>query len=250
KSNNSITFKDIVLISALSSNHLNEFLVFLENKREFHVNNKHIVYNIGLNGNATEQIEARCPECIIRNFNFSSYPPHVSSIGTYAFKVLIIQETLREFGSIFWCDTSVRFKTSYQEDIIQQLMQTGVVSWHVRVKTAQYTHPDMFEYFNTTPDKYEDQVMIEPGRMLLLDTPRIQQHLIEPCVRCALNPDCIGPNGMVKGTRKVVDEEKRHLHRYDMSAFNIALGQMFNMTTPYYATRNSVYISRGDILQE
>lgn len=56
------------------------------------------------------------PNLIYRKFNFDKYPKSVSNLMNYSWKILIFIEILKEFGSIFWFDTSIDFSPIVQQD--------------------------------------------------------------------------------------------------------------------------------------
>uniref|UniRef100_A0A0N5A2A8 Peptide-O-fucosyltransferase n=1 Tax=Parastrongyloides trichosuri TaxID=131310 RepID=A0A0N5A2A8_PARTI len=97
------------VVTAFSQNHKNEAGLLLKSFRKHFPGQKIIVYDIGLSSKAVKKLKKMC-YVEYRKFDFKRYPYHVSEIKTYAFKILIAAEVLKDYGSIWWADASVRFK--------------------------------------------------------------------------------------------------------------------------------------------
>ncbi|CAH1798555.1 unnamed protein product [Owenia fusiformis] len=243
-------FNNFTIITGLSSNHVNEFHVFLENKQHYQPDNPLIVYNLGLTTTEVSEIQKRCDGCKIRDFHFQKYPPHVKNLLTFAFKILIINETLLEFQQVLWADTSIRFTTKNLKPIVDQVKSSGVLAPSINgLLSNSYTHPGMFKYFNVTPDRYNKQISIEGGKLLIINSARIQTQFIRPLVRCALDLQCINPTGAVMWDSiwlqtfyRLIYNVDTYVHRQDQSAFNIVLGKMFNMSLSKYCAKEGTHI--------
>ncbi|CEF69989.1 Protein of unknown function DUF1647 family-containing protein [Strongyloides ratti] len=99
------------VVTGFSDNHLKEAALLLKSFKKYFPNDKIIVYDLGLSKRNVKKLKKFC-FVEYRKFNFKKYPKHVSIIKTYAFKILIAAEVLKEYNSIFWADASVRFKKS------------------------------------------------------------------------------------------------------------------------------------------
>uniref|UniRef100_A0A0N4ZI15 C2H2-type domain-containing protein n=1 Tax=Parastrongyloides trichosuri TaxID=131310 RepID=A0A0N4ZI15_PARTI len=97
------------VVTAFSNNHKDEAGRLLKSFRDHFPGQKIIVYDLGLSYDAVKKLKKMC-YVEYRKFDFKKYPKHVSIIKTYAFKILIAAEVLRDYGSVFWADASVRFK--------------------------------------------------------------------------------------------------------------------------------------------
>ena len=58
-----------------------------------------------------------------RKLDFLKYPPHIAILRNYAWKILIIQETLAEFEAIMWIDASVILFGTYLPAIDQMVKE-------------------------------------------------------------------------------------------------------------------------------
>ncbi|KAH9513414.1 hypothetical protein Btru_032953 [Bulinus truncatus] len=72
---------------------------------------KFIVYDIGLYSKERELVERYC-HCEVRDFSFEEYPSHVADISNFAWRPIILQKVLEEFGSAVYVETTTRFKTT------------------------------------------------------------------------------------------------------------------------------------------
>ena len=143
-----------------------------------------------------------------------------------------------EFGAVFWLDPLTSFTSAELFLLVNQAKRVGVVSWPIIPPTSSLTHPDMFIYFNTSADKYHMHRMVDANQFIIYNTEHIHYHLLFPWVKCALDYHCISPHG-AKTTGCNFDQKPKYkysgCHKYDTSAFNILLGQMYNFEMPYVA---------------
>lgn len=65
-----------------------------------------VVFDLGL-GRHRAALERRFPRAAFRPFDFAPHPPHVSDLGTFAWKPLAIAEIMREHrGDVLWLDSA------------------------------------------------------------------------------------------------------------------------------------------------
>merc|ERR1719357_1475327 len=99
----------------------------------------------------------------------------------------------------------------------------------------------MFEFFDSR--KYEDyafQHMCSSSSLVLLYNQELHTHLMLPWLKCILTESCINPIG-AQDTGCRFDKKPQYrysgCHRYDMSALNIVLGDMFQFQENKYLRR-------------
>ncbi|CEF70595.1 Protein of unknown function DUF1647 family-containing protein [Strongyloides ratti] len=103
------TISKVKVVTAISENHTLEVRSLLKSFKTYFPKKTIIVYDLGLEKKSTNQLKTL--EFVeLRQFNFSKYPIHVSTIKSYAFKFLVVSEVLKEYPSVIWADASVRFK--------------------------------------------------------------------------------------------------------------------------------------------
>lgn len=186
--------------------------------------------------------------CALRRFDYQSFPSHVSDLKLSAFRPLILQLVLSEFGSAFWLDPNY-YPLPNAHQKVQRLARTarreGILSWTIEQPTSSLTHPRMFEYFKTVQNQYYFHRMVRASHLLLYNTARIHDNLMLPWVKCALTHECIAPIGsQSSGCRFDKKPMYRYsgCHDYDTSALNIVLGQMFGFDEkPYSASEDDKF---------
>lgn len=110
--------------------------------------------------------------------------------------VLPFQETLREFGIVFWCHHKMRFNSSKIDALRARAEAVGLVAWSVHpYPTSTYTHDGMFRYFDASRHNFHFHRMVEPDAALYVNTFRLHHRLLRPWVSCALDPECLTPPG-------------------------------------------------------
>lgn len=111
-----------------------------------------------------------------------------------------MQETLREFGIVFWCNHEMRFNSSNIASLRGRAEAVGLVTWpSLPHPTSTYTHDGMFRHLGTDRQFFHFQRMAEPDSALYANTYRLHSRLLRPWVECALDLDCLSPPGSQVG---------------------------------------------------
>ncbi|KAL6731168.1 hypothetical protein Aduo_002068 [Ancylostoma duodenale] len=98
---------DPVFVTAFSQNHALEAKQLIRTIEKNFGNRRVIVYDLG-DVNKSWFQEWKFLE--FRLFNFSEYPKYFTDLRQFRWKPIIIAETLREFGAIWYMDSSIVFK--------------------------------------------------------------------------------------------------------------------------------------------
>lgn len=179
--------------------------------------------------------------CAIRRFDYQSFPSHVSDLKLSAFRPLIIQMVLFEFGSAFWLDPNYYPLPSAQQKVSRlaaKAREVGVLSWTIEQPTSSLTHPRMFDYFKTDQNQFFFHRMVRASHLLLYNTDRTHNELMLSWVKCALTHECIAPIGSQSSGCRF---DKKPLYRYsgchdyDNSALNVVLAKTFHFDESPYA---------------
>ncbi|CAB04238.1 Nucleotide-diphospho-sugar transferase domain-containing protein [Caenorhabditis elegans] len=98
-----------VFVTAFNNPFIRNGKRLISSIRRLGFHNKIILYNLGIE---KENLKALENSCIleIRHFNFTKYPGYVRNLKSYRWKPIVIAETLREFGAIWYLDSSVVFE--------------------------------------------------------------------------------------------------------------------------------------------
>lgn len=112
--NNLIKYKkiydnDIVFVSAIEKNYFSQIKSLLVSYEKY-LNNKFILYDLGMEEKQIEFLKNNHKQVEIRNFQFANYPKFIGTyfddkLGNYAWKPVIIDEVLNEVSSkVVWLD--------------------------------------------------------------------------------------------------------------------------------------------------
>ncbi|XP_071853201.1 uncharacterized protein [Apostichopus japonicus] len=211
----------LVLITAFSDNHYNEAMGYIGTAQKYMPGKRIVVYDLGLSTKKQHEVKRLC-NVELRMFNFNDYPKHVSDLLTYAWKAIIINLALNEFGAVYYGDASVRFKESLK------VLLPGIEHHHGYMTTIpnfnptdpkykhhyQLTVPEMFIKLGIDRDEYRDCINcaphLQPNTQLIINSTTIQTKLMQPWLRCAMVKECIAPTG-----------SSRANHRQDASAITL-----------------------------
>ncbi|XP_053380369.1 uncharacterized protein LOC123544933 [Mercenaria mercenaria] len=247
-----------VFVTAFDSTYFNEseglfkslhenFLDNSKYKKDVHI----VAYDMGLTTLEALMVKRSC-QCELRKFQFEYLPLHVRALTTYAFKPIIVQEVLMEFGFVWWVDTSIRFTTNNIDLQIAYTKAKGIlytVSRNSLMKGSltKNTLNATFNYFQ------EDHCKFRPfhavwATTLLFHFDRVTRAVVKAWVICALNKPCIAPTGSeYKRGCSLKENYDGRCHRFDQSAFGIIIRRLFhdqdypvdkNLTLIYTIKRN------------
>ncbi len=135
-----------------------------------------------------------------------------------------IQELLLDFPGVFWFDSSIRFHSNNLTSVFAQVVASGgaVLLNDAGHNTFTVTHPQMFEYLPSTPERLQETPQKEANCMLFLRTRHVYDDVIKWWVLCALNRGCIAPTYELACDFNGIDTFAK-CHRFDQSAVNVLL---------------------------
>ena len=136
------------------------------------------------------------------------------------------QETLFEFGAIFYGDTSVRFKLSLHT-LFPYLNLHHCIMFHILSYDAntpdqakkpllEMTSPKTFKQLGVNRQRYRASqnvsLHISAGRLLIVNSSMVNIRVLKPLIDCAMKEKCISPAGSSPTS-----------HHYDQSAISMIL---------------------------
>ncbi|TMS37111.1 hypothetical protein L596_004112 [Steinernema carpocapsae] len=98
-----------VIVTAFSDSHYNRGLKLISSVRGHMPNQTVVVYDLGLHRVRVATLKSLC-NVKYRRFSFEKYPGYVKHLHEYRWKPILIAEALRDFGAIWYMDSSVRLK--------------------------------------------------------------------------------------------------------------------------------------------
>ncbi|XP_022092727.1 uncharacterized protein LOC110980399 [Acanthaster planci] len=221
-------FKHLVVVTAFSENHYKEAMGMIGSAQKAMPHTRIIVYDIGMKNKTLLKVKTLC-NVEVRKFRFHKYPRFVSNLSTYAWKVIIIKETLNEFGAIFWSDASVRFVKSLRLLLPFACEHHGYLS-RFHSYNASTRAPIKHNYYMTFDQMYK-VIGVDKGafyrsayaphpasnRQLVLNSTTVQRNYLRPLYACAMDKNCISPPGAKHGVN----------HRFDASALMLVIHKYF-----------------------
>lgn len=193
-----------------------------------------IVYNLGRIGTTNENILKVC-NLHVREFNFTHYGLDPTKLREYSWKPIVIAETLREFGAIWYLDSSVRFDKAELENVhalvscqrgreqrrprvrkvdgSNEPIETGFDRevWEENVKNCEkipyllhgfsahgifpVVNPGMYTYLPADLEAIKKTRMYDAGFVFTVHTDRVVKEVLKWYVLCALQQDCFAPPG-------------------------------------------------------
>lgn len=220
-------------VTAVSSNHFNELMAHIAPAEKILPHRKIVVYDLGLNQQQINQLSSS-QYIDYRKFNFSLFPEYVKNLRTYAFKPLIIAETLAEFGGVMWMDASIVLVKKYAYDVLlkRMIMQQSGFLFYVtpsRHSIVFATHKHMFDYLPMRGAKEMKANMAAATGMILFNTKYVIKHVMKWVILCTLLEDCIAPKEtQLTCNFSLPDDVFGGCHRYDQSLFAIVVSNAYN----------------------
>lgn len=237
---------DPCLVSAVEPGQAELGLGLLRSAAHFLPSTSVLLYDLGLGRYERELLHSQCNSstCSLIQFDFSVWPSHVKELHLHAYRPLILQTTLRDVGSLVWLDVDYRLTKSSLMPWLGQAREQGVVVWRQGgagrppTATTALTHPRMFEFFpGSNIEDFAFQHMASSSALIIVYTAASHTELMLPWLKCALTEACINPIG-AQDTGCRFDKKPMYrysgCHRYDMSALNIVLGNMFQFQEASY----------------
>ncbi|KAK3593260.1 hypothetical protein CHS0354_012351 [Potamilus streckersoni] len=193
---------------------------------------KMIVYDIGLYQSETELLK-KYGFVEVRSFQTSQYPSHVGDISNYAWRPIIIQSILEEFGSVIWISPQSRI--AHATDL-KQLKYRGdrhFFAWQTKeyIATIAYTNPKTFTYLNESRCCFLESGLVDMSMLVFYRTNFTWNAIMKPWLKCTLNKDClIPPKARYSGCFHMRKPKTTGCHRYDQSVLSIILDRVFLFT--------------------
>ncbi|ULU14034.1 hypothetical protein L3Y34_016507 [Caenorhabditis briggsae] len=103
---------DSVFVTAFSNQFVRNGMRLISSIRKSGYRQKIILYNLGIAEDNLKMLKENSCNLEIRNFNFSNFPPSMNQLKSYRWKPIVIAQVLRDYGSLWYLDSSVIFEKS------------------------------------------------------------------------------------------------------------------------------------------
>eukprot|EP00039_Didymoeca_costata_P001859 m.55705 g.55705 ORF g.55705 m.55705 type:complete len:367 (+) comp10999_c0_seq1:114-1214(+) len=213
-----------VIGSASSANHECSLANLLASLRKFHSDWTVVVYDLDSSGNTnlklnTEILMKVAPsQTLFRQFRYDKYPSFFNisvAAGEYAWKPVIIKELVDEFGSVLWMDAGNGLtKRNNLTQVLDVIRTTGFYSTKTKGDIGSFTHPATLRFLNQDNNGTLVEERNCNGAVIGFSREGLNQvaykKLLVPWVDCAMERDCIAPNG-----------SDRSNHRQDQAVLSV-----------------------------
>lgn len=199
-----------------------------------------IIYDLGMSEKQVEYVKNN-DTFIYRRLDWDKFPDFIENLCTYSWKTIIWAETLAEFGSITWFDTSMNFLAPDRAQVKKITNKYAVgrsTSFLYYVHSAGHsiswaTNADMFNYIPATINMMNERsnsTMPQANGVMLWNTIEMKNDILKWGLLCALTKYCIAPKTVWRKAGRVNKwcpkggETKAYsyiCHRYDQSLFSI-----------------------------
>ena len=229
-------------VTAVSRNHFVELMAHLSLVATFIPGVNIVVYDLGLTQHQVKTLQ-NLDFVDYRKFDFSLYPAFVRNLKKYAWKTLVIQKTLSEFGGALWLDACIVFQETYDKVVHYMVENNSSFLFYIRLSghsIVSATKPRMFRYL-PMKNAHLAKTMPQSGGMLVFSTKLVRNIIMKWAIVCSLLEDCIAPPGSYLdcGDNYPVDEFGG-CHRYDQSIFTIVVSNAYDSQTERYSLRNDM----------
>lgn len=198
-----------------------------------------IIYDLGIDSYEHQMMRTYCNEtrqCLMKSFAYDDYPSHVKDLEIGSYRPIIIQEILRDYGAVMWAEPPEVLLTGQINHLIKSAQNVGLVVWTIQDPVSSLTYTKMLKHFQVRIDDYYFQESAKTSQLIIFNIEKIHKELMLPWVKCALVEECISPTG---AQNTACNYDRKPLfkysgcHKYDMSAFNVILGKVFQDVNVY-----------------
>ena len=184
-----------------------------------------VVYNLGMTNEELDKVRSWSNLLALKwpNGIPSTYPDHVrDNLKNYAWKPIVINETVHEYKSIFWLDAGATFVGPI-EPIEHIVRQHGIFLVKGQDESMKrLSHPGTYEWFGYNKTTFEGGPHYAGNTQGHLFPSRYIDTVVIPNAICALNESCVSPPG-----------SRLRNHRYDQTTLSI-LAYHKHVQAPHY----------------
>jgi len=204
---------DMVLVTGASSGYFSGLKNFAASARYWAPYHKLVVYNLGgLHPEHLKEIESWSNVIAVewKDGIPAAYPSHVHVGKKYAWKPIIINETLTKYKAMFWLDAGCTLTGPITpvEKIIHRNGIFLVKGQDLDMKPK--SHAKTYEWFNFTKSEFEAGPHFAGGIQGHLSPSRFLDRVVIPNAACAMEKNCVDPAGSSLAA-----------HRFDQTSVSI-----------------------------
>lgn len=190
-----------------------------------------VVFDIGMTEDQRQKL-CQMDECEVRTFPFHKFPSFLKeNIQSMAWRPVLIQIALQEFGFVIWMDSIVYLIDGDLQSGIDIAKQHGISVGYRRltyqnVNLAFETDKRTFRALGEQPCAFRHSFNFNTALIFIRKSPLTYKYIMRPWVSCALTESCIvadrKPNSKYFGANQY-----GYCHRFDQSVLSIILNRLF-----------------------
>jgi hypothetical protein len=216
---------DMVIVTGATGGYMSGLTNLAASARYWAPQYKMVVYNLGgISSESIAQIRSWSNVLAVEWEGGvpSHYPPHVHEGKIYAWKPIIVNETVHKYGSIFWLDSGSTLAGPIQP-MQEALQHQGIVLMKGQdLDMRPKAYAKSFEWFGYDKRSMAVGPHFSGNTQAFLFPSRYIETVVIPNCKCAFDPNCIAPHG-----------SKLSNHRYDQTTISI-LAYMPKTRLPHY----------------
>ncbi|KAL3905848.1 MAG: hypothetical protein SGARI_004268, partial [Bacillariaceae sp.] len=219
--------KDMVIVTGSDQGYYSALRNFAASLKYWAPERKLVVYNLGMSDLQLKDIP-KWTNVVALKWESGipkSLPPHVHSLKNYAWKSIIINETVHEYKSIFWLDAGATFTAPI--DVIEEIIHHNGI-FLVRGQDddmKQLSHRGTYQALGYNKETFRSNVKsphYAGGIQGHVYPSRFVESIVIPNARCAMDVNCIAPKGSGLSN-----------HRFDQTSLSI-LAYQTTVQAPHY----------------
>ncbi|KAK3604456.1 hypothetical protein CHS0354_015630 [Potamilus streckersoni] len=231
------------IITAVRQSTMEAVMQLISSIQNYLPGRKVYVYDLDLNKFQKKQLVAICG-VRVRLFMKDLFPNYISNYNDYHWRPLVIQTALAEFGHIFWINPTYQLISAELAPLVHDSHEKGVavIAQSVSYSTFSVTHPEMLKFIKTDKAKLTYHPHLEIFAMMIHNTPEVHENIMKLFTACALEKACLAPDGAKWQCQwDFTGRKHANCHRYDESALNILLKNMFDYDSTKFAHGNTYF---------
>lgn len=214
-------------VTAVSSNHFDVLIGFLQNYRDRCRHIPLFTYDLGLTEEELTILRIDYPWTKVRSFNYSQFPSYFRidvARGEYAWKPIIVKEMLDTTTSaVLWLDSGDRLtQTNTLQNAFSLIARDGHLTATSPGTTRTWVHPSTLAFLHAS----NLDILMCNAAIVGFDM-RAYEQVVRPWAACALERSCIAPPGATRTN-----------HRQDQAVLTVLLyqaGRQFGLNSGLWA---------------
>ena len=214
------TKDDMVIVTGATSQYFPALVNLVASCLYWAPQHKVVIYNLGMKPEEMKKAQS-WPN--VKEIKWSQgfpphFPEHVHHGKQYAWKPLAMNESVHEYGNIFWLDAGNTL-TGPMEPAERIVHETGIFLVRGQDSSMQEkSHPATYEYLGFNKSTFLSGPHYSGNTQAYLYPSRYIDQVVIPNAKCAMDPDCITPSG-----------HNLRNHRYDQTTLSVLVYQQHVM---------------------